>query len=200
MQKRNHFMYLLVAVMVTANACQNSDKDATPETSVNTTKPEVEVATTNDAEVLKKIALQENADFYKKDVDKWGAHFVHEPGVSWICVEDDITLRATGWEDLQKFVGDWMKENPTPESDSLLKNTTLVDVQQEIGDKLAFVRFKKFTPAPNGGTKVTLESRTFKKVNGEWKIISMTSAPGYSNAKSTNNIFVHEPAKKAKGA
>jgi hypothetical protein len=33
-------------------------------------------------------------------------------------------------------------------------------------------------------------------VNTEWKILGMTSAPGYSTPKSTPNIFIHNDVKK----
>jgi hypothetical protein len=72
-------------------------------------------------ENLKSIVINENADFYKKDLAAWGKHFLHSESVYWICVEDDVTLRATAWADLNKFVGDWMKENPILESNTALK-------------------------------------------------------------------------------
>ncbi len=143
------------------------------------------------AEKLKGIARQENIDFYKKDLNAWSKHFLHTDAVYWICVEDDVTLRATGWDDLNQFVSSWMKENPTPDADDLLKKDTIEDFKVETSDGLAFVRYKKKQMLPDGKTKVILESRTFKRSGNDWKIIGMTSAPGYTTAKSTANVFTH---------
>ncbi len=55
------------------------------------------------ADNLKTIVQQENADFYKKDLALWSQHFVHSNAVYWTCVEDDVTLRATGWDDLNQL-------------------------------------------------------------------------------------------------
>ncbi len=159
-------------------------------------KPEILVDKKNLSDALKSIATQENLDFYKKDFQSWSKHFVHSNSVHWICVEDDITLRATGWEDLNKFVSTWMKENPIPDSDSLLKQDTIDDFQVDLSDSLAFIRYKKNHKMPDGKIKILLESRTFKLVDSEWKILGMTSAPGYSTPKSTPNIFIHNDVKK----
>lgn len=143
------------------------------------------------AEQLQTACVQENADFYKKDVAVWSRNFAHTLSVYWICVEEDVTLRATGWPDLEQFVGGWMKENPTPEPDSLLKKERIEDFQLELADKLAFVRFKKIRHRPGKSEQLILENRTFQYTNGGWKIIGMTSAPGYNTKGSNSNIFVH---------
>ncbi len=142
-------------------------------------------------ETFKTIAVQENLDFYKKDLQAWSKHFVHSNSVYWICVEDDVTLRATGWDDLNQFVTQWMKENPTPDSDTLLKQDTIDDFKVEMSNDVAFVRYKKNHKMPDGKTKVLLENRVFKLIDNEWKILGMVSAPGYATPKSTANVFIH---------
>jgi hypothetical protein len=191
-----NFAPWLAVLMVTA--CQENDGTKEKKTIASSETGGVAPAIQNDSVLLQKIIKEENADFYNRNIDGWVTHYAQEPGLLWICVEDDVTLRANGWDELQKFVSDWMKENPKADPAANVKGTNFANLTYEIGDKVAFVRFMKFTPSKNGGSKVTLESRTFKKVNNDWKIIGMVSAPGYSNAKSTNNIFVHEPAKKGK--
>jgi hypothetical protein len=145
--------------------------------------------------LLTGIAGKENADFYKKDITAWSSHFAHTPSVYWICVEDDVTLRATGWDDLNQFVGSWMKQNPVPEADSLLKKEVIEDVQTVVGDKVAFLRYKKNKFLPDGSKKMMLENRTFELINNEWKIIGMTSAPGYNSKGSEQNVFIHTTVK-----
>ena len=148
------------------------------------------------SETFKTIAVQENLDFYKKDLQAWSNHFVHSSSVYWICVEDDVTLRATGWDDLNQFVTQWMKENPTPDSDTLLKQDTIDDFKVELSNDVAFVRYKKNHKMPDGKTKALLENRVFKLIDNEWKILGMVSAPGYATPKSTANVFIHNDVAK----
>ena len=88
-----------------------------------------------------------------------------------------------------------MKENPIPDSDSLLKKDVVTDFQSEISDKLAVVRYKKNHMMPDGKFKILLESRVFQKDGENWKIIGMTSATRYSTPKSSPNIFMHNDVK-----
>jgi hypothetical protein len=147
-------------------------------------------------ETFMSIARQENLDFYKKDFQAWSSHFLHSNAVYWICVEDDVTLRATGWDDLNQFVSQWMKDNPIPDSNTLLKQDTIDDFQVELSNGLAFVRYKKNHMMPDGKVKVLLENRTFKLLDNKWKILGMTSAPGYATPKSTANVFIHNDVQK----
>jgi hypothetical protein len=142
-------------------------------------------------ETLKSITTQENVDFYKKDFNAWSNHFDHSNALSWVCVEDDVTLRATGWDDLNRFVGSWMKINPKPESDTDLKLDSIIDFKSELSKNLAYVTFKKQHHMPDGKTRMLLENRVFKLIGADWKIISLTSVPAYNTPKSTNNIFLH---------
>lgn len=147
--------------------------------------------TTKTAETLKQLVKQENDDFYKKDVTVWSKNFAHTPDVYWMCVEDNVTLRATGWNDLEKFVGDWMKENPKPE----VANNQYDDFHTVVSGDLAFLRYKKTIKNNDGSSKVMLEHRTFQNIDGEWKVIGMTSAPGYDTKGSTSNVFMHVVSK-----
>jgi hypothetical protein len=140
---------------------------------------------------LRDVAANENRDFYRKDFAAWQTNFVHSDAVSWVCVEDEVTLRASGWSDVRTFVGDWMTANPAPDSAALTMRDTIQDFHAEIGDQLAFVRFKRPHLMPDGKVKLLIESRTFQRVDGAWKILGMTSAPGYLTPRSTPNVFTH---------
>jgi hypothetical protein len=135
---------------------------------------------------------QENLDFYKKDINVRKKYYANTPGVYWMCVEDDVTLRAQGWTDLEKFVGDWMKENP--QSDTVENNAIYANFHSVVADSMAFLRYTKRVQKEKG-EKFTLEQRTFQYIDNSWKVIGMTSAPGHSSEGSTANVFVHGPAK-----
>ncbi len=165
--------------------------------SCNTKTETKKISTSIDfSETFKSIAHQENIDFYKKDIKAWRKHFLHSNSVYWICVEDDVTLRATGWDDLNQFVSQWMKDNPAPEADTLLKLDTIDDFKVELSHGLAFVSYKKNHMMHDGKVIILLESRIFKLVDNEWKILGMISAPGYTTPKSSANVFVHNNLQK----
>jgi hypothetical protein len=145
--------------------------------------------------VLKARALEENRAFYKKDSTAWNNCFLHSPSVYWVCVEDDVTLRANGWEDLKQFVASWMKDNPIPENDSIINKSTIEDFNVELDNEIAFVKYKKNQIMPDGLKKTILESRVFKLDKAEWKIVGLVSVPSYSTFKSSKNIFVHNDTK-----
>ena len=133
----------------------------------------------------------ESRDFYKKDHLAWSSHYVHTPEVFWACVEKDVTLRASGWQDLSQFVATWMKNNPEPIDYDAAK-FQLTDVQLTISGDLAFATMKSSNIQPDGSLRTLNGNRTMKKINGEWKILSMTSYPNDSPEGSSKNIYVHQ--------
>jgi ketosteroid isomerase-like protein len=149
--------------------------------------------TTDKASTEKEILAvidQESRDFYKKNHADWSKHYVQNDKVFWACVERDVTLRASGWNDLSQFVATWMKENPEP-IDYDKAEFKVSDVKIDFSGDLAFVSMKSSNLNPDG-TKTTLNAnRTMIKENNAWKILSMTSYPNDSPKGSTSNVYVH---------
>jgi ketosteroid isomerase-like protein len=142
-----------------------------------------------EASILKVIENESRA-FYKKDHNAWASHFIQSPKVHWVCVETGVTLRADGWDDLSKFVADWMKENPEP-IDYDQANFEDSNVQVTISGDLAFVSMKSSNTQPDGSLRQLIGSRTMLRENGSWKILSMTSYPSDSPEGCTANVYVH---------
>jgi ketosteroid isomerase-like protein len=142
-----------------------------------------------EASILKVIENESRA-FYKKDNNAWASHFIKIPKVHWVCVETGVTLRADGWDDLSKFVADWMKENPEP-IDYDQANFEDSNVQVTISGDLAFVSMKSSNTQPDGSLRQLIGSRTMLRENGSWKILSMTSYPSDSPEGCTANVYVH---------
>lgn len=161
-------------------------------TQPTTTEPAATPApdTKQDEAAILQVIENESRAFYKKDHAAWASHYVHSPKVHWVCVETDVTLRADGWDDLSKFVADWMKANPEP-MDYDGANFQNSDVQVTINGDLAFVSMKSSNTQPDGSLRQLIGSRTMLRENGEWKILSMTSYPSDSPTGSTRNIYVH---------
>jgi hypothetical protein len=140
--------------------------------------------------IMEAIAL-ESRNFYLKDHKAWAASYVHSPKVHWICVEPGISLRANGWDDLSKFVADWMVANPKP-MELKQSNSAHSTVEMEIFPEMAFVTIEASNLNEDGKTtRYTMGSRTMVKQNGEWKILSMTSYPNDSPSGSTPNVYKH---------
>jgi hypothetical protein len=177
-------LLLLLALVLSLVACQQ--QSSSQNNTVNTQELTQQLLT---------ICKQETKDFYKKDLKAWSQHFSQSNTLSWLCVEEDVTLRANGWNDLNQFVTNYMKENPTPDSDSLLNLNTYQNVTLEQANDLVFLNYQLNQMTAKGTYKLIRETRTFKKENNQWKILSLTSAPGYNTANSSNNVFVHTPSK-----
>lgn len=146
--------------------------------------------TQNDRNHIYEIIINESRDFYRKDFAAWSSHYIHAPEVFWLCVEEDVSLRADGWADLEKFVHDWMIENPeaVPFDNDKYK---IENLRIDIDHNTAFATFQGKFLRPDGNTRMTKENRILKKTESGWKILSMSSYPDILSEGSTKNVFVH---------
>lgn len=170
---------LVILVLFTAQSCQNISRSNF----------------TNNSEIEKKAILKaiedETRAFYSKDHSKWSESYLHSSKVFWVCVEPDVTLRASGWDDLSLFVAGWMKENPKPidyEKSKFEQN----NVQMTIEGNIAFVSMNGSNIQPDGNIRFINGSRTMIKENGIWKILAMTSYPSDSPNGSSANVYVYK--------
>lgn len=160
----------------------------------NTSKESAAVipSRTEDSLAILKAIETETRNFYKKDHAAWSKSYVQNDKVYWICVEPDVSLRAKGWNDLSKFVADWMKANPNPMDYEKSKFVT-TKVNMEMNGDMAFVTLQGSNLNEDGKTtRYTMGSRTMIKENGEWKILAMSSYPDDSPEGSTVNVYKHK--------
>lgn len=157
-------------------------------------KDDLSVITTNAEDsvgILKAIEM-ETRNFYKKDHAAWSKSYVQNDKVFWICVEPEVSLRAKGWNDLSKFVAEWMKANPEPMDYEKSKFET-TRIHLEIKGEMAFVTLQGSNLAEDEKTtRYTMGSRTMVKENGDWKILAMSSYPDDLPEGSTTNIYKHK--------
>ncbi len=142
---------------------------------------------TDETKIIK-IIENETETFYNKDFKAWSAHFIQDERVFWVCVEPDYLLRANGWTDLSKFVGDWMKENPKP-IDYKKANFKINDLKVSIRENMALVKFNYTNESKDVAVNNSIENRVLILEKQKWKIISMSSYPNDSNRESTKNIY-----------
>jgi hypothetical protein len=176
-------IFLLFSIVLLTNCTQNSV--SVPTAANATINQEQEKAA-----ILKTIE-DESRFFYKKDHVSWSKFYVQSPKLHWICVEEGVSLRAKGWEDLNQFVATWMKENPDPidyEKAEFKSNNAQVTIE----GNMAFATMESSNIQPDGKVRYTVSSRTMLKENNTWKILSMTSYPNDSPKGSTANVYAHQ--------
>jgi hypothetical protein len=147
-------------------------------------------ASRNDSAVIMKLAVDEALDFYSKDFSKWASHYVQDEQVHWVCIEPSVTLKANGWKDLSTFVGQWMKDNPAPISNTELQ-ISCEDIHLRISDSMAQASWQQLTVVRSDTPRKTMEYRTFIHKTDSWKISSMASYPSKEN----KNMFDHLKSK-----
>jgi hypothetical protein len=152
----------------------------------NTQKPNEET----EKKAIMSIVENENKTFYAKNHAAWSKHYVQNEKVFWACVEPEVTLRASGWNDLSKFVASWMKDNPQP-LDYKKANFQNSDIKITLSNDLAFVSMLSTSNEENGQVKKLNNNRTMQKIDGNWKILSMTSYPADSPRNSEKNVYFH---------
>ncbi len=136
------------------------------------------------------VIENETKTFYKKDFNLWSQNFVQKQDLHWVCVESKVLLRANGWNDLSKFVKQWMTQNPEP-IDYESAKFEIKNLSTTIKDSIAFVKFNYINQNKNVSENNTIESRTLVKEKSNWKIISMTSYPNITSKGGTENIFLY---------
>lgn len=137
--------------------------------SVNVFAQKVSVKTEN--EIKREIAL-ESEYFYKRDFPNWSARYLPDAKVYWACIEENVILEARGWENLSKFVGDYMKANPQP-LDVAIKRDNFRFQQYGNAVWVTFDEYQK-TAEKNLALRGT---RIFEKTKDGWKVVYMNSYP-----------------------
>jgi hypothetical protein len=180
------FKYFFANIFIVAFFVSCANKQSTIITEAKT-----ETTASTDSSTLMQLIEKETQNFYKKDYTNWSTCFVHTNTLHWICVEPDISLRAKGWEDLSKFVQDWMQSNPKP-MDYVQSKFTLQNIKMQLSPTMAFVNYESSNLNEDGKTmRYTLESRTLIKEAKDWKILSMCSYPNDTPTGSSANIYKH---------
>jgi hypothetical protein len=151
---------LVVFILVLITSCKFS---------VNTADTFV-LTETNKKEIMDAIAAESNA-FYQRDFNKWSAAYTKN-NPSWICAEEGgVVLEAYDTDSLNRFVGGYMKANPTIEPVIITRE----DVKYITIDSSVYVNFIE-TQKLNNKSKVLRAVRLMKKENNQWKIAAMNSA------------------------
>jgi hypothetical protein len=156
---KRHSPLAWIFLLALLAACQAPEAKSPPQLSA-----EIKTA------ILSVIQTESDA-FYQRDFEKWQATYAADP-VSWTCVEEEqVVLEAPNRSALMKFVGDYMEDNPQPDTVGIeRKNFQFIP-----GRVVVWVSFDELQSS-KGRTKVLKGVRLMRHTVQGWKISGMHSS------------------------
>lgn len=119
-----------------------------------------------EAAILKALNTETTA-FFNRDYELWAAQWVHEEFIAktYMVFSDSSQSEILGWQAINEFAMDYMREHPAPEPIPVLLN----EINLRLYGLGAWVSFRQDDPARG----LKRETRLMEKVNGQWKIAGM---------------------------
>ncbi len=124
-----------------------------------------------DHEAIKRVLRSETEGFFKRDKAVWSNAWAHAPYVHFAAnlYGGDFML-IEGWDKLEKqFAGQFKS---TKVRDKVVVQNASYTIRQN--GNMAFVAYDQ-TLLDSHGKTTSKESRVVEKINGQWKIISVTA-------------------------
>ncbi|MBC3788843.1 hypothetical protein [Spirosoma utsteinense] len=130
-----------------------------------------------DNEAIKRVLRNETEGFFKRDKKVWSDAWAHTPYIHFAAnlYGGDFML-IEGWDKLEKQFATQFK------SSKLSDNVTVQNADYSIhqNGNMAFVTYDQ-TLLDSHGKTTSKESRVVEKINGKWKIISVTALTNLKN-------------------
>lgn len=130
-----------------------------------------------DNEAIKRVLRSETEGFFKRDKKVWSDAWAHTPYIHFAAnlYGGDFML-IEGWDKLEKQFATQFK------SSKLSDNVTVQNADYSIhqNGNMAFVTYDQ-TLLDSHGKTTSKESRVVEKINGKWKIISVTALTNLKN-------------------
>jgi len=141
-------------------------------------------STPSDQHQIKQVVNRETQAFYDRDFTTWKKCFAHSPDLVWTVTNsnkpgDVITIR--GWSSFQDKVKGWMKNPPSRKPSNLNSSRDRWNIQVR-GD-VAFISFSDlhYDKSSGGHIEVT-DTRVLEKLDGQWRIIQLSSLFDFADA------------------
>lgn len=132
--------------------------------------------------------------FFRRDYDCWQDKFIHTDYANQVWSNADGSFDASvGWEEINKNLGKFIKENPAePEPEGTSSHPVVVRKNMNFkfyGNNAAHVTWDQY----NSDSKQTYyllskEIRLMEKVDGQWKIVNVSAFWDYNNKIAMNGI------------
>ncbi|HYJ62843.1 MAG TPA: hypothetical protein VEV62_03795 [Parafilimonas sp.] len=117
-------------------------------------------------DAVRKVIEQETRYFFDGNYDKWAGTWAQEPTNYVIFSGPNSNSETMGWDNISAAYKPNMTNVVSVSADDFAANYTKSDYQYHINGNVANVSFKE--------GKGNFETRTLEKVNGEWKLTSLT--------------------------
>jgi len=118
-------------------------------------------------EAIIKVVQEEGDAFNDRDFDRFVETFVHNETASRLQATKNSYSYYVGWEEMRPLYKDYFENNPEPNTAKRIRTNYKIKVYKEI----AWATFNEQN-GPDGSME--LKDILLEKVEGEWKIVSLT--------------------------
>ncbi len=176
---------LLLVVATTFAACSSSNypnKDANFKDVLS------------EKQLILSVIEAETDCFFRRDYACWQDKFIHADYANQVWSNADGSFDASvGWEDINKNLGKFIKENPAePEPAGTSSHPVIIRKNMNFkfyGNNAAHVTWDQFNSDSKQAYYLrSKEIRLMEKVGGEWKIVNVSAFWDYTNKIGMNAI------------
>ena len=170
--KKHHF--LIFPILILLISCNSSDLDSTntdPATEENTTAETIDYE--KEKAAIMEVLAGESAAFWEKDFEKYASYWVQEDYIRTVgWWEDGGVTVVEGWEERSKRTKSHMESSP--EANPTATQVKRENINLRIFKDVAWMTFDQYGEDTGDDLMdmpgLSIETRVFEKVNGEWKI------------------------------
>lgn len=142
------------------------------------TKPATAIKVSKDAEAIKTVIKKETSAFWLRDYKTWSETWVQEPYVVWTAATQDGVRQYKGWEDWSAEVKRFIKANPEPSENNILRGQWEIRVYGT-GAWVSFIQ--------DWNGSISKETRVLEKKDGLWRLAFVETLYNLNKNKSIDN-------------
>ena len=186
---KSQIIFLWACCMLLATACNQGTKE----------KEKVAVATdmeTTFSEAAELKAIMEVIDretncFYERNFDCWKSQWADKEQIALTWNNEDGSFETNSGAALAEFVRKYLEDHPLQEGQQSrhpeLKRENIK--VQFFGDNAAYLSWKQYN-SNQDATEYTISQdfRVMEKIDGEWKIVNVSSFWDYPNPVAADNM------------
>lgn len=135
-------------------------------------------------EAIMKIIEQETECFYKRDYNCWKENFAQTDYAFQAWNNSDGTFEAkVGWAEIDEKSEKYIRENPVSPGGSSHPKVERRNMKTKFfGETLAYIIWDQYNSNENlKGYNHSKDTRIMEKIDGNWKIVNVTSYWDYKN-------------------
>lgn len=138
------------------------------------------------------IIQNETAAFYKRDYEAWKKNFAQTDYAfqAWSNADGSFDAK-TGWDEVDRKIGTYIKANPVEPGQSSHPWVERRNMKIKFfSDKLAYLVWDQYNSDKDSLTFImSKDQRIMEKMNGDWKIVNISSYWDYKNVIPADSVF-----------